>query len=49
MKILSLFDGVSCARLALEKAGIPIEAYYASEIDKYAIKVTQANRQIQYS
>ena len=44
MKILSLFDGVSCARLALEKAGIPIEAYYASEIDKYAIKVTQANR-----
>jgi DNA-cytosine methyltransferase len=44
MKILSLFDGVSCARLALEKAGIPVEAYYASEIDKYAIKVTQANR-----
>jgi DNA-cytosine methyltransferase len=44
MKILSLFDGVSCARLALERAGIPVEAYYASEIDKYAIKVTQANR-----
>lgn len=44
MKIISLFDGVSCARLAIEKAGIPIEAYYASEIDKYAIKVTQANR-----
>lgn len=44
MKILSLFDGVSCARLAIEKNGIPIEAYYASEIDKYAIKVTQANR-----
>ena len=44
MKVLSLFDGVSCARLALEKAGIPIEVYYASEIDKYAIKVTQANR-----
>lgn len=44
MKILSLFDGVSCARLAIEKNGIPIEIYYASEIDKYAIKVTQANR-----
>jgi len=44
MKVLSLFDGVSCARLALEKIGIPIEKYYASEIDKYAIKVTQANR-----
>lgn len=44
MKVLSLFDGVSCARLAIEKAGIPIQAYYASEIDKYAIKVTQANR-----
>lgn len=44
MKILSLFDGVSCARLAIEKNRIPIEAYYASEIDKYAIKVAQANR-----
>ena len=44
MKVLSLFDGVSCARLALERDGIPVEAYYASEIDKYAIKVTQANR-----
>lgn len=44
MKVISLFDGVSCARLAIEKNGIPIEAYYASEIDKYAIKVTQANR-----
>ena len=44
MNILSLFDGVSCARLALERAGLPIDRYYASEIDKYAIKVTQANR-----
>lgn len=44
MKVLSLFDGVSCARLAIEKNRIPIEAYYASEIDKYAIKVAQANR-----
>lgn len=44
MKILSLFDGVSCARLALEKNKIEIEKYYACEIDKYASKVTQANR-----
>jgi DNA (cytosine-5)-methyltransferase 3A len=44
MKILSLFDGISCGRLALERAGIPVEKYYASEIDKYAIQVTQKNR-----
>lgn len=43
MKILSLFDGISCGRLALERAGIPVEKYYASEIDKYAIQVTQKN------
>ena len=43
MKILSLFDGVSCARVALERAGIPVEAYYASEIDKYAIQVSDKN------
>lgn len=34
MKVLSLFDGISCGRLALERAGIPVEKYYASEIDK---------------
>lgn len=39
MKILSLFDGISSGRLALERAGIPVEKYYASEIDKYAIQV----------
>lgn len=44
MNILSLFDGVSCARLALEANGIKVDKYYASEIDKYAVKVTQANR-----
>ena len=44
MNVLSLFDGVSCARLALERANIKIDSYYASEVDKYAIKVTQANR-----
>ena len=43
MNVLSLFDGMSCGQIALERAGIPVTAYYASEIDKYAIKVTQAN------
>lgn len=43
MKILSLFDGISCARVALERTGIPVEAYYASEVDKYAITVSQRN------
>jgi|LSQX01.2.fsa_nt_gb DNA (cytosine-5)-methyltransferase 3A len=43
MKILSLFDGISCARVAIEKAGIEIEKYYASEIDKYAISIAQKN------
>lgn len=44
MRVLSLFDGISCGRLALERAGIRVEKYYASEIDKYAIQVTQKNR-----
>lgn len=43
MKVLSLFDGISCARVALERAGIPVEAYYASEIDKYAIQISNKN------
>ena len=43
MKILSIFDGISCARVALERAGIPVELYYASEVDKYAIQITQKN------
>lgn len=34
MKVLSLFDGISCGYLALRRAGIPIDTYYASEIDK---------------
>lgn len=41
MKVLSLFDGISCGCLALRRAGIPIETYYASEIDKTCIKVSQ--------
>lgn len=43
MKVLSLFDGISCARVALERAGIPVDAYYASEIDKYAIFISNKN------
>lgn len=43
MNVLSLFDGMSCGRIALERAGIEVNKYYASELDKYAIKVTQAN------
>lgn len=43
MKVLSLFDGISCGRVALQRAGIPVEVYYASEIDKHAIQITQKN------
>jgi len=43
MNILSMFDGMSCGRIALDRAGISVNKYYASEIDKYAIKVAQAN------
>ena len=43
MRVLSLFDGISCARVALERAGIEVEAYYASEIDKHAIAISTKN------
>jgi site-specific DNA-cytosine methylase len=43
MNVLSLFDGISCGQLALQRVGIPINQYFASEIDKHAIKVTQTN------
>lgn len=43
LRVLSLFDGMSCGQLALQKAGIKVKQYYASEIDKYAIQVTMAN------
>lgn len=43
MNILSLFDGISCGRVALDRAGIPVNKYYASEIDKTAIKISQSN------
>jgi site-specific DNA-cytosine methylase len=42
MKVLSLFDGMSCGRIALDKLGVDCE-YYAAEIDKYATKVSEAN------
>lgn len=41
--VLSCFDGMSCGQIAFERAGIKVKKYYASEIDKYAIKVTQTN------
>ena len=43
MKVLSLFDGISCGRVALERASIPVEAYHAFEIDPYAIQVSRQN------
>lgn len=41
--VLSLFDGMSCGRLALERAWIPVRRYFASEIDKYAMQVATKN------
>lgn len=43
MNVLSLFDGMSCGQIALNRCGIEYENYFASEIDKFAISVTQAN------
>jgi len=43
MNVLSLFDGISCGMVALERAGIKVNKYYASEVDKYAIKVSEKN------
>ena len=43
MKVLSLFDGVACGRVALQRAGIPVEVYDAYEIDPNAIKVATHN------
>jgi site-specific DNA-cytosine methylase len=41
--VLSCFDGMSCGQIALERAGIRVRKYYASEIDKYAMTITQKN------
>jgi len=43
MNVLSLFDGMSCGQIALDQLGVKVDKYYASEIDKYAIKVAKAN------
>ena len=43
MNVLSLFDGMSCGQVALKRAGIKVDSYFASEVDKYAIKVTKNN------
>ena len=41
MNVLSLFDGISCGQLALERANIKVDSYYASEIDQNCIQLTQ--------
>ena len=43
MNVLSLFDGMSCGQIALEKVGFQVDKYFASEVDKHAIKVAKAN------
>lgn len=43
MKVVSLFDGISCGRVALERAGIPVEEYVAYEIEPNAIKISSKN------
>lgn len=43
MNVLSLFDGMSCARIAMQNIGWKADRYFASEIDKHTIKVTQTN------
>jgi DNA (cytosine-5)-methyltransferase 3A len=43
VNVLSLFDGMSCGMLALDRLGIKVDKYYASEIDKYAMQVSAAN------
>lgn len=43
MKVISLFDGISCGRVALERAGIPVEHYAAFEIEEHAIAVGERN------
>ena len=43
INVLSLFDGISCGQIALERAGIEVENYFASDIDKYAMQITMAN------
>ena len=43
VEVLSMYDGMSCGHVALDKLGVSVGAYYATEIDKYAIQTTQHN------
>ena len=43
MNVLSLFDGISCGQIALERAGIDVDKYYASEINESAIRIAKKN------
>ena len=43
VEVLSMYDGMSCGHIALDKLGVNVTAYYATEIDKYAIQTTQVN------
>lgn len=43
INILSVFDGMACGLVALKRAGIPVDNYYASEIDKYAMQIAKKN------
>lgn len=43
VEVLSMYDGMSCGHIALDKLGVDVSAYYATEIDKYAIETTQHN------
>lgn len=43
LKVLSLFGGIECGRMALENIGIPIESYHSSEFDPYPIKASSHN------
>ena len=43
INVLSLFDGMSCGQIALDKLGVEVNKYYASEIDKYAMEVAKKN------
>ena len=49
MNVLSLFDGMSCGQIALEKLGLNVDNYFASEIDKYAIQIAKKQKLNSYS
>ncbi len=43
VEVLSMYDGMSCGHIALDKLGVEIASYHATEIDKFAVQTTQAN------